>query len=170
MDHVYFSTFTINKWVSLFIDFPESNHIIINSFNDMVTMKECKIYSFVIMRDHIHLIWQVNLHDPKVLRTSFTKFTGRAIVQYLKITNEEYLKNFKSERIDREHKIWKQSKTDLLIRHNDVYLQKLTYIHNNPIKGNYKSVENPEDYRYSSATSYLIGEKNFRFLTIRNEL
>ncbi len=170
MDGAYFSTFTLNNWVSLFIDFPESNHIICNSFNDMVKTEECTIYSFVIMRDHIHLLWKIKDQDTSTLRTRFTKFTGKEIAKYLRATNEEYLDNFQSERSDRKHKIWKQSKSDLLIVHNDIYQQKLNYIHDNPTKGEYKTVKAPEDHAYSSAVSYHTGERNFKFLTIRRAL
>jgi len=43
-------------------------------------------------------------------------------------------------------------------------LQKLNYIHNNPLKEHWNLVKDSSDYKYSSAKYYELYEKNFHFL------
>jgi putative transposase len=45
-----------------------------------------------------------------------------------------------------------------------VALQKLTYIHNNPVAGHWQLAADFTQYRYSSAKYYECNEKNFDFL------
>jgi len=39
------------------------------------------------------------------------------------------------------------------------FIEKLNYIHNNPCSGIWKLVENPTDYKHSSAKQYIAGEE-----------
>jgi hypothetical protein len=43
-------------------------------------------------------------------------------------------------------------------------MQKLKYIHNNPMAEHWNLVQNPYDYKYSSARYYDVNEKSFEFL------
>ena len=45
---------------------------------------------------------------------------------------------------------------DEVIRNNKMFWTKLKYIHNNPVEAGL--VNNPEDYKYSSAGNYILGE------------
>mgnify|MGYP001795908321 CR=1 FL=1 len=47
----------------------------------------------------------------------------------------------------------------------EVFIQKLIYIHINPIKHPWNLVQRPEDYKYSSAKFYEIGVDEFGLLT-----
>jgi hypothetical protein len=47
-------------------------------------------------------------------------------------------------------------------------MQKLEYIHNNPVQGKWKLVEYPEDYKYSSARFYFDGSDAFDLVTHYN--
>ena len=170
--NTYFTTLTINRYISVFKDFPDTICIILDSFNHLVDNEKVKIYSFVIMRDHIHIVWEMlneNLIDDII--TSFKKHTGREIVKYLSIVNDDYLEDyFTSIRKDRKFKIWKHSKGNLRIKGQDILINKIEYIHNNPIKGDYKQVEKVEDYTFSSAQAYRLKSSNFRFLTVLDNL
>ena len=46
----------------------------------------------------------------------------------------------------------------------EVAMQKLKYIHNNPMAEHWNLVQNPYDYKYSSARYYDVNEKSFEFL------
>jgi len=166
--NTYFTTLTINRYISVFKDFPDTNCIILDSFNHLVDNEKVKIYSFVIMRDHIHMVWEMVNEDPiDDIITSFKKHTGREIMKYLSIVNVDYLNDyFTSIRKDRKYKIWKQSKGNLRIDGQDILINKIKYIHENPIKGDYKQVEKAEDYTFSSAKAYRLKSSNFRFLTV----
>jgi len=160
---VYFSTFTINKWISIFIDFKETNKFILDCLQFLNIQKSVSVYSFVIMQDHIHVIWEILKHlDIKSIENSFKINTARNIVIYLKSVDLSYLDNyFRSLRKDRHYKIWKLNSNSFHLLHPDILKVKLNYIHLNPTRGNYKSCTKAEQYLHSSALSYK--EKKYIF-------
>ena len=124
-DKTYFTTFTLNNWNSTFEDFPESVESLYSSFQYLVDKKDVKVYAFVIMRDHIHLIWKVTLdRDIKDIIISFKKHTGRALAALLKKKDLAYLEeNFMSERKDRMYKIWKVNCGNLKLTNHAIIMQ-----------------------------------------------
>jgi putative transposase len=46
----------------------------------------------------------------------------------------------------------------------DVALQKLKYMHSNPLLKHWQLAKHPCDYKYSSAKYYELNEKNYSFL------
>ncbi|MBO9619944.1 MAG: transposase [Niabella sp.] len=54
--------------------------IIISSLRFLVNAKRVKIFAFVIMRNHIHLIWQMMPdHGPDAVQRDFLKYTAQRI-------------------------------------------------------------------------------------------
>ena len=66
---------------------------------------------------------------------------------------------------DRDYQVWerKSLSTDLFTK--EVFLQKLNYIHNNPVQQKWKLAQLPEEYNFSSAKFYETGIDDFGFLT-----
>lgn len=54
-----------------------------------------------------------------------------------------------------QFKIWKDRFDAVIIRHRNVLLTKVKYVHNNPVR--YGIVEKIEDWKYSSAGFYKTG-------------
>ena len=77
LNEVYFWTITINKWQHLLQ--PEENKmIVINSLQWLVQKGLIKIYGYVIMPNHIHLMWEQLLMNGKEFpKNSFEKFTAK---------------------------------------------------------------------------------------------
>ena len=164
---IYFVTLTIQNWVPIFYDIPETHFIVIDSFKYLCKHENVEIYSFIIMKDHLHFIWKCpNQIENNELITKFKKYTGLKIVKHIQSMGTDYINNFTSSRQDRKHKIWKIRGGAFHIKSKQIFLQKLFYIHNNPTKGDYKVVESPEEYLFSSAKSYLDEVSNFSFLTL----
>ena len=163
---IFFTTISVNKRVPVFKDFIDIKSIVLESFEYLKNSDIVDIYSFVIMNEHVHIIWQVKgkieIND---VVTSFKKYTGRKIVKYLQLNNEVYLEYFLSGRFDRDFKIWKIKSKNIKIIHPDILIQKINYIHYNPVKAGYESINKPEDYYSSSAIFYAEGKTNFNFLT-----
>jgi len=119
------------------------------------------------MKDHLHVIWNVPLNgNIRRIIKMFKTYTGQKILSLIRDCNPEYLSNFMSGRKDRDYKFWKYRGGNILIESQKMFDQKLNYSHLNPTKGDYKVVDNPEDYLYSSAQAYLLEESNFTFLTL----
>ena len=76
--------------------------IIIDSLRFLVEDKRIVLYSFVIMPDHIHLIWQMQpLIHPQHLQRDFLKYTAQKIKFDLQKINPELLEAFRSDANDR---------------------------------------------------------------------
>ena len=72
-----FFTATILEWKHLFAD-DEMKNIIINSLQFLVNDGRVIIYGFVIMPNHIHLIWQIqDKFERAKVQQSFLKFTAQ---------------------------------------------------------------------------------------------
>lgn len=165
--NIYFTTFTVENWISVFQDFPETIETILQSMRYLADNKYVRFYAFVIMKDHIHFLWKINSNNShEEIIIMFKKYTGKNIIHYLNEINPTYTDFFNSERKDRHHKFWKLKSQSTHIKHLNIFIQKINYIHNNPCKGQYKTVQTPEDYLYSSAKSYSNQERNFSFLDI----
>lgn len=73
---VFFWTATINDWKPLLSD-DTCKQIIIDSLLYLEERKLIHILAYVIIPNHIHLIWKLNDYNSKELpSSSFTKFTG----------------------------------------------------------------------------------------------
>ena len=166
MNTSYFTTMAVNGFNPIFQEFPQLISVLLDSFDFMNRESNVIVHGFVIMPDHFHIIWV--LPDPLNNIHSFRRHTGIQITKFLTKIQPEYLGLFWSLRKDRNHKIWKTTMGHLEITSQDMYKQKLGYIHNNPTKHPYKFVDHPTEYLYSSASAYLNGKKNFSFLTLKS--
>ena len=138
--------------------------IIIDSLRFLVEDKRIVLYSFVIMPDHLHLIWQMQpLIHPQHLQRDFLKYTAQKIKFDLQKINPELLETFRSDANDRTYQFWKRRALSIELRTDKVHQQKLEYIHENPVKA--AMCKLPEEYKYSSALFYHTGIDNWGFLT-----
>ena len=89
------------------------------------------------MPDHIHLIWQMQpLMNPQDVQRDFLKYTAQRIKHELYKKHPEFLSYFETGANDRTYQFWKRRSLSIDLRNNKVYLPKLNYIHQNPVKAN----------------------------------
>ena len=160
-----FFTATILKWRRLLA--PEKyKFIIIESLKFLVENERVILYCFVIMPNHIHLIWQMK-GDTKAsdVQRDFLKYTAQQIKFDLIKSRPEFLMKFKVDAKDREFQIWKYRSLSKTVRNAEIFKQKLKYIHNNPLQKHWKLADKPENYSYSSARFYLMHDNTFGFLS-----
>ena len=163
--HPQFFTATILEWKHLLKE-DEFKDIIIKSLQFLTNEKSVVIYAFVIMPNHIHLIWQIQdgfKRDKIQLR--FLRFTAQQMKFRLLETNKSKLENYRVNAKDREYQFWERNALSIDLWSEGVFMQKLEYIHNNPLQEKWRLVEFPEDYRYSSAGFYETGYDEFGILT-----
>ena len=108
------------------------------------------------MSNHIHLIWQV-LPDKiaQQVQHSFMKYTAQQIKFDLVANHLVVLEKFRVNAKDRTYQFWERNPLGVELRSHDVFMQKLKYIHWNPVKAGLCSL--PEEYYYSSAKFYWTG-------------
>lgn len=157
-----FFTATIYEWNHLL---SNDNHkdTIVESLKFLVTDNKIELNAFVIMSNHIHLIWQPLFgFASSDIQASFMKFTARQLKRSLIKNDIEALTGFKVNKYDRAYQIWKREPLSIELISEDLFKQKLEYIHCNPVKAGLCKV--PEDYYYSSARFYQDGTNNFGLL------
>jgi REP element-mobilizing transposase RayT len=138
--------------------------IIIESLQFLVHEKRVILYGYVIMDNHIHLIWSpTKLNSLKNTQLSFMKFTAQKIKRDLEMCHPRLLAEFLVELNDRKYQFWQRNSLCVDLYSQEVLIQKLNYIHYNPVKSAY-CVE-PLDYRFSSAKFYKELEDEFSFLS-----
>ena len=138
--------------------------IIIDSLRFLVNDKRVKLYAFVIMINHIHLIWQMCPGiEPMAVQRDFLKYTAQKIKTDLSRFHPLILDRFSVSAKDRKYQFWERNSLSVELRTDKVFLQKLKYIHHNPVRTGLCSL--PEEYKYSSALFYERDNDNWGFLT-----
>lgn len=161
---LYFYTSTILNWRPLIhqYNFYES---ITDSLSFLHKKGHLRVYGFVIMPNHIHLIWQILKQNGKESPVaSFKKFTAHHFEQHLAKNNPADLLNYKVDWRTRKYNFWQPEPDWFLLFKEETTRQKLNYMHNNPLQRHWQLVTDPVDYRFSSARFYETGEKEFEFL------
>jgi putative transposase len=158
-----FLTATILEWKPL-LQHDCYKDKIIKSLQFLVQQKRIKLYAFVIMGNHIHLIWQpMPWQTLQTIQHSLLKYTAQEFKIYLQKNNPALLQQFKVAAKDRAYQFWERNSLSVELRSSKVFNQKLEYIHYNPVKAGLCVL--PEDYYYSSAKFYATGIDDFGMLT-----
>lgn len=156
-------TATIHECKPLFSK-KEHTDIIVHCLQFLVTQKKIRLYGFVIMNNHVHIIWQPLFgFTPSAIQASFTKHTAKQFKAALQKNDKGTLATYKVNKYDRTYQFWKRGPLSIELRTPAVFSQKLEYIHNNPVVAGLCS--KAEDYYYSSARFYQDGTDAFKMLT-----
>ena len=156
-----FFTATILEWKHLLHN-DSFKEIIINSLLFLKKEGSIVVYAFVIMPNHIHLIWQIqDGFKLDKIQMCFLKFTAQQMKFLLLQTDKSKLEKYRVNAKDREYQFWERNSLSVDLWSPDVFMQKLDYIHNNPLQEKWRLVEFAEDYKYSSAKFYETGEDEF---------
>lgn len=165
----YFYTDTIYGFKHLLAD-DECKQICIDSWKYLTDKKLIKIYGFVIMPNHIHLLWMMEeLNGKESPAGSFAKFTAHRFKKLLEQKNKASLLTYHSNKSDRSFQFWKRDPLAISITSKKTLLQKLDYIHYNPVAEKWNLANVPENYRWSSAAFYMTGKDEFGILTHYDE-
>ncbi len=158
-----FFTATILEWEPL-LQQEKYKNIIIDSLSFLVKDKRVIIYAFIIMNNHVHFIWQIQEGFTKeAVQRDFLKFTAQQIKGDLEKNHPKVMSLFKVNAKDRKYQIWERNSLSIDLFSEKVFIQKLNYIHQNPVKAGLCKF--PEEYYYSSAKFYETGTDDFGFLT-----
>ena len=167
---IYFFTATNLNWTML-LEEEEHKNIVISSLRYLSENKRIKVLGFVIMPNHIHLIWQIlEPHRNENIQRDFLKYTAQQIKWKLVNNNSKLLNDILVNAKDRRYQLWERNPLWFELDNTDTLLQKLNYIHNNPCKEKWLLAEKPEDYPFSSAGFYTLDKRDFDFLVRYDEI
>jgi len=109
------------------------------------------LFAYVVMPDHLHTIVGSELKPSKVLQY-INGIISRRVIQFLKDRGfQRSLEKLRhaDKRRDYRCSLWDHHPNAKLLTSEDVFLQKVRYVHQNPVRAGL--VETAEDYRFSSA-------------------
>jgi putative transposase len=160
---IYFWTATINNWQHLLLQ---------NTYKDAITQSlqflsdtgKVDVFAFVIMPNHVHLIWRLNeMNGKESPHASFLKFTAHTFQKMLRKAGND-LTAYAVDAANKKFEFWQRDSLAIRLFTKKVALQKLNYLHYNPLAEHWNLATDPCEYKYSSAMYYEKDEKNFPFL------
>jgi len=166
LNYAYFVTWTIVDWRNIFSE-DLYCQIALDSLAYIRSHKKTELNAFVLMPPHIHAILWPN--DGTLLSDvvrDFKRFTSRKISNEAEKENRtDWLKSFTQARQHNraqdisKYQVWQEGSHPEAIFTEEFARQKMDYIHLNPVKAGL--VKNAEEWSYSSARAYLLGEVTY---------
>lgn len=167
---LYFYTATIHNWYPLLSN-SQFKLIILDSLQYLSNRGKLEVFAFVIMPNHIHLIWKVYPNDGKeTVQASFLKYTAHAFKKQLIKEEPALLRKFAVNAANKAYQFWQRDSLAIHLYTSKVAYQKLDYIHLNPLAKHWQLAAEPADYFYSSASFYEKDQVNFSFLKDLREM
>ncbi len=117
---VVFFTVTILEWKKLLK--PEKyKNILTQSLAYLTKEGRVKVYAFVIMDNHIHLIWQaLPLNTSEQLQRSFLRYTAQQIKFDLQKHHSNVLELFYVGAKDRSYQFWKRNSLSVELYNREI--------------------------------------------------
>jgi hypothetical protein len=142
-EFAHFVTGTVVGWLPLFTTAARCD-ILVDAFAFCRQEKELKI------------------HAPDLGRVlaDLKRHAARRVIEQLEMEGSDWLlRQLRDQRAphktESQHQVWQEGSHPQVIRTDAMMLQKLEYLHNNPVKRGL--VASPEHWRYSSAHEWLPG-------------
>ncbi len=151
----HFLTCTVVGWLPIFTR-PDTMDILLDSWRFLHNEGRLTLFGYVILENHLHLI--ASAQDLGKEIGDFKSYTARRIIDFLIERKVEVLlqqlRFWKNQhKTDRDYQLWQEGSHPQQIQSDEMMLQKLEYIHLNPVKRGF--VDEAEHGRYSSARNYL---------------
>lgn len=165
-DGYYFVTFAVVGWIDVFTRAVYKD-ILIEIFAYCTKEKGLRIHAYVVMSNHVHMIISTNGTNPlEDIMRDLKKYSAYRILREIKENVTESRKEWmlflfakagKANSNNTHYQFWQQDNHPIeLDLHSGILLQKLDYIHQNPVKAGWVSMASA--YIYSSAIDYEDGK------------
>lgn len=159
---LHFVTYATVGWVDIFSR-DRYRKIVVDSLRHCCQHKGLQLFAWVLMTNHVHLIMgaDAGIHPANILR-DHKRYTSEEIHKDLKQFRGESRKEWMlplleqagtANNANRGFQLWQQHNQPIALTTLAVLLQKLNYVHQNPVRAGF--VDLPEHWRYSSARDYL---------------
>jgi putative transposase len=150
----YFLTCTVVDWAPVLRQ-PALAQVVLDTWQFLQVHRRIELYAYVIMYDHLH--WIASSADLSKEVRCFKSYSARRTIDHLKSKGAEQLlarlaSHKRPYRQDQTYQLWQEGSHPQQIQSAAMMHQKVTYIHNNPVRREY--VRQPVDWAYSSAQNY----------------
>ncbi|MCF7857988.1 MAG: transposase [Candidatus Cloacimonetes bacterium] len=154
-DSPYFLTLNVFLKIPIFTNSSYMN-IILNNFEFYRKEQKLRIYAFVIMDNHIHLIAS-HTNDLSGVVRNLKSYSAKKLIDCLKHDKREWILKLLSEykpdfKQDSTYQFWQEGNHPKQIQNIKMFNQKAEYMHYNPVKRGL--VQNEVDWIYSSARNF----------------
>jgi REP-associated tyrosine transposase len=165
-NHLHFLTASVYRRVRVF-DSDRFKLKFIQTLCDLRMELGFKIVGYVLMPEHCHLlIWLSDLANPSEIMQKLSERTANFIQRNLRrnLTHpwcRKMLSRFELPPTVHHHahyRVWQRGGYDLNVWSEKKRLEKLTYMHNNPVKRGL--VSQPEDWPWSSWRFYYLADSS----------
>jgi REP element-mobilizing transposase RayT len=151
----YFMTGTVVNWLPIFGN-PAIAQIVLDSLRFLHEHRRLVLHTYVLMENHIHLIASSEQMSKEI--GDFKSFTARTCIDWFQAHGKQWvlrqLKFHKApHKADQEYQLRQEGYHPQVLQNEAMALDKLKYIHNNPVKRGY--VDDPAHWRYSSYRNYM---------------
>lgn len=156
-EFAHFVTGTVVAWLPIFTTTARCD-ILVQAFEYCRQEKGLKIHAWVILDTHFHAI--VAAPDLARVLAGLKRHTARRIIELLETERCDWLRRqLRHQRAphktESQHQVWQEGSHPQAIMTDAMMLQKLEYLHDNPVRRGL--VASPEHWRYSSAHEWLPG-------------
>jgi len=157
----YLCTCAFVDWLPIFNGGYAYFEVVLDSLAYCRRNKGLVLHAYVLMVDHLHLI--ARHEDMSGFIRDFKSWTARGYLERLAADKkgdwlEIMRRTVRKEGRMQEFQVWQDGFHPKSITSDAMMLQKMKYIHNNPVRKGF--VVAPEDWRYSSARNYLRGDQS----------
>jgi putative transposase len=154
---IFFLTLTVVGWVDVFTR-PVYVQELVKSLHYCQQNKGLELYAYVIMTNHLHLIARRDQGALSDVLRDFKSFTAKQLLNLLLTSPQESRKDW-MEMVFRYHgatlrqndryAFWQKTNYPVELTSSHVILQKMEYIHQNPVRAGF--VTEPHEWQWSSA-------------------
>jgi len=165
-------TMQVVQWADIFTRSRYCNTVAA-SLNYCTKEKGLEIYAYAIMSNHMHIMARAKESNLSDVVRDFKRHTSKQILKSIQEEPESrrewLLRIFKEaaagHKRNQQYQVWTHENHAEEVYSPKFTLQKLNYIHNNPVAA--AMVDHARDYRYSSARDYA-GEKGLVDVVVLN--
>ncbi len=165
-DFPHFVTYSVVNWIDA-LSRPLYKDIVVQSLSFCISEKGLRLHAWLIMNNHVHLIASSDgRHKMEHIMRDHKKFTALQLLKTIKNNNQESRKDWmlwlfraagQANPNNEHYQFWQQDNHPIELTTPDMAMQKLNYLHQNPVKAGL--VFEPQHYVYSSANDYYSNHK-----------
>ncbi len=157
--HLYFITTRAIQGQLLFRR-DVTRRILVDSLHIGRLLGRYRLYAFVIMPNHLHCILQpLNDISPTDIVRDYKKATSNLILRQFEAEGNSQALERCAAAVKRpakqQHAVWEDEYEAQNVFTPEFLMQKLTYIHNNPLQPKWQLADSADTYPWSSAGFYL---------------
>ena len=144
-DHPFeFFTATNLNWLHV-LENDYHKQIVVEALKHRTDNGQLTINAFV--TNHFHIIWRVhNGIDRGAFQRDLMKFTAGSLLKFMLMNDDPLLSHLKVKAADRKQQVWERNPLPVELNTGKIFMQKLDYIHNNPLQPKWQLCTKPEDY------------------------